>query len=87
VSIPVTLRHLTGESKLIESRGATLIEVLDVLFQDYPDLRPRVLRSETRAQRFLNIYVDGTDVRHLDGLGSRVPEGGRVDITVALAGG
>jgi molybdopterin converting factor small subunit len=38
-------------------------------------------------RRFINIYVDGEDVRFLDNLSTRVPDGAEVSIVPAIAGG
>ncbi len=40
-----------------------------------------------QIRRFVNIYVNGDDVRFLDGLGTALKDGDEVSIVPAVAGG
>lgn len=66
---------------------ATLAGLLDALRLTWPALERR-LRDETRAlRRFVNVYVDGTDVRHGDGLATPLRGGQAVEVIQSVAGG
>ncbi len=65
----------------------TLAGLLDELRLARPLLERRV-RDETGAlRRFVNVYVDGTDVRHGGGLGTPVAPGQAVEVIQSVAGG
>ena len=65
----------------------TLASLLDELQRSYPVLVRR-LRDETGAiRRYVNVYIDGVDVRGQAGLASPVGEDAVVRVLPATAGG
>ncbi len=50
-------------------------------------MRERVLDESGQLRRFVNIYVNGDDVRFSDGLGTPLKDGDEVSIVPAVAGG
>ena len=90
VLIPTLLRqYVDGHSaiRLSVADHADVTSVLDGLGEGRPLLDQRI-REETGAlRRYVNIYVDGEDVRRLDGLGTAVPAGATVMIMQSVAGG
>ena len=61
-------------------------ELLDDLTARFPALRDRILREDEVAP-FVNVYVDGEDVRKSGGLDAPVREGATVVLLPAMAGG
>lgn len=86
VRIPPTLRTETGGERQVETRGATVREVLQDLVGRFPALRERILEEGEPAE-FVNVYVDGEDVRTLAGSDTPVREGATVILLPAMAGG
>lgn len=87
VRIPTILRSYTDGASEVRAQGSTLIEVLDDLEANHNGIRARVLDDSGKLRRFVNVYVGNDDVRFLDGLGSPTPEGTKVSIIPAVAGG
>ena len=87
VKIPTQLREAAGGAGEIAVDGATVGAVLEALYDRHPELRDRLAEDDGRLRRFVNVYVDGEDVRFGDGLETPVPEGGEVQILPAVAGG
>jgi sulfur-carrier protein len=86
VKIPTQLRAATeGESKATVD-GETVGEVLDALYERYGELRSRIA-EDGGLRRFVNVYVDGEDIRFLEGLDTHVKDGDEVTILPAVAGG
>lgn len=86
VKIPTQLRSASGGEGEVGVEGATVGEALEGLFTRHGELRERLL-ADGELRRFVNVYVDGEDVRFLDGLQTPVPAGGEVTILPAVAGG
>ena len=86
VRIPPTLRAETGGESSIPASGSTVRELLDDLTGRFPALRERIY-PEGELARFVNVYVEGEDVRTQDGLETPVREGGTVILLPAMAGG
>ena len=89
--IPQLLQPLVaGQRQLslgVDEQGATVAELLDVVGSSYPVFNRRV-RDETGAlRRFVNVYLNGDDVRRLDGLQTRAAPGAEVLVLQSVAGG
>ena len=87
VRIPTILRTYTGGESEVTAEGATLAEVLDDLEASYPGIRARVLDDQGAIRRFVNVYVGNDDVRFLDALDTKTPDGVQVSVIPAVAGG
>jgi sulfur-carrier protein len=86
VKIPTQLRSATEGEAVANVDGATVGEVLDSLYERYGELRSRIA-EDGGLRRFVNVYVDGEDIRYLDGLDTVVKDGDEVTILPAVAGG
>jgi sulfur-carrier protein len=86
VKIPTPLRSATGGEATASVDGATVGEVLDSLYERFDELRSRIA-EDGGLRRFVNVYVEGEDIRFLDGLDTAVKDGDEVTILPAVAGG
>lgn len=87
VRIPTILRTYTGGASEVDAAGATLAEVLEDLDASYPGIRARILDDQGALRRFVNVYVGNDDVRFLDALETKTPDGAQVSVIPAVAGG
>jgi molybdopterin converting factor small subunit len=86
IRIPPVLRETVGGEKELPATGDTVEAVLDDLFARYPALHERVTTDGTLSP-FVNVYVNGRDVRYGDGLGTAVGPDDQVILLPAMAGG
>jgi molybdopterin synthase sulfur carrier subunit len=87
VRIPTPLRKLTREQDIVQGSGDTLAEMIETLEQQFPGLKERLCDETGELRRFVNVYVNGEDVRFQDGLGTRLTSNDEVSIVPAVAGG
>ena len=87
VHIPTVLRPNVGGAKSLEIEGATIRAVVDALVERHPALKPQLLTDEGDLNRFVNVYVNGQDVRYLEGLDTPVATADEVRLLPAMAGG
>ena len=87
VRIPAPLRSLTGNQESIAADGASLQECINGLEAAYPGIKERLCDESGQLRRFINIYVNGEDVRFLSGLETPLKQGDEVSIVPAVAGG
>ena len=87
VRIPTPLRKLTQQQDVVDAAGDTLAAVVVDLESSYPGLQDRLIDETGEIRRFVNVFVNGEDVRFLDGLGTAIGEGDEVSIVPAVAGG
>lgn len=90
VRVPRALSSIVGGNRSVHvplDSASTVSRVLDVLAGEFPILGRRI-RDETGAlRRYVNVYVDGEDVRLLDGVGTEVTPGQELQILQSVAGG
>jgi len=87
VKIPTQLRTAAGGESELQVDGATVGEVLDAVFDRHGELRDRLSDGDGGLRRFVNVYVDGEDIRFGNGLETTVADGNEVQILPAVAGG
>jgi sulfur-carrier protein len=87
VKIPTPLRNLTQNQDHVQAQSGTLREVVQQLEGSFPGMRERLLDDGGEIRRFVNVYVNGEDVRFLEGLQTALKEGDEVSIVPAVAGG
>ena len=87
VVIPTPLRKFTAGAETVEVEAATIQEVLDNLDSKYPGFRASVCDEAGSLRRFINIYLDGEDVRFLQNLATPVADGAEIAIVPAISGG
>jgi sulfur-carrier protein len=86
VKIPTQLRAATGGEAEAEVAGTTVGEVLEALYERFDGLRDRIADGD-ELRRFVNVFLDGEDIRFLEGLQTPVADGDEVTILPAVAGG
>ena len=87
VRIPTPLRKMTNEQDVVKSTGDSLAALVEALEGEYPGLKDRLMDESGELRRFVNVYVNGEDVRFLDGLQTPLKSGDEVSIVPAVAGG
>ena len=88
VRIPTPLRKLTNEQDSVTtSDGGTLAQLIDSLEEQHPGLKERICDETGELRRFVNVYVNGEDVRFMSGLATELTAGAEVSIVPAVAGG
>ncbi len=87
VRIPPTLRAATGGAKLVTVPGSTVREVIAGLVSAHPSLESQLLAGDGDLNRFVNAFLNDTDVRHLQALDTPVADGDTLVLLPAMAGG
>jgi len=87
VRIPAPLRKLTKDQAVVEVDGKTIQEILGSLDKNFPGLKERICDESGQIRRFVNIFVNGEDIRFKDGPNTPVSDGAEVSIIPAIAGG
>jgi len=87
VRIPPTLRAATGGAKLVTVAGTTVREVITGLVAAHPSLESQLLAPDGDLNRFVNAFLNDTDVRHLQALDTPVADTDTLVLLPAMAGG
>jgi sulfur-carrier protein len=89
VLLPGVLAAMAGGEKHldVDPTGETLGDLLDALESQHPMLGRRIRDETGQVRRFVNVYVDGEDIRFNGGLTTPVPDGAEVQVLPSVAGG
>ena len=87
VLIPPPLRRFTGGEAKVVVAGSSVAEVLDALDGAHPGIGERLRDDSGQIRRFVNVFVNGQNVRDGEGLDTRLSIGDEVGIIPAMAGG
>ena len=87
VKIPTPLRKLTEGNSTVSVSGSNITNIISDLENKYPGIKDRICEENGEIRPFVNIFVNGEDIRYLEGLNSKLSEDDEVSIVPAVAGG
>jgi len=87
VRIPTPLRKVTNGEDKASVEGNTMSEVVEALENQFPGLKDRICEPTGELRSFVNVYINGEDIRFVDGMSSSVTSGDEISIVPAVAGG
>ncbi len=86
IRLPPVLRPDAGGQRQLDVDATTVKGALEELVGEFPSLANRVFDGES-VPPFLNVFVDGQDIRVLDGLETEVGSAATILLLPAVAGG
>jgi molybdopterin synthase sulfur carrier subunit len=87
VRVPTPLRRVANGSKDVQASGGTVSALIDDLEKNYPGFKDRLCEDDGSLKRFINLYVNGEDIRYASGLETSLKDGDEVSIIPAVSGG
>jgi molybdopterin converting factor small subunit len=87
VRLPEALRPFAGNQAELRVDAGTAREVLQRIGEAHPQLLSRILTEEGELRPLVNVFVDRSNLRDLQGLATPVPPGVTLSIIPAVAGG
>jgi molybdopterin synthase sulfur carrier subunit len=87
VRVPTPLRKFTNGQDEVSAQGTTVRALVDDLEKNFPCIKERICDEAGKVRRFVNVYVNGDDIRFLQNLETSLKEGDSISIVPAIAGG
>jgi molybdopterin synthase sulfur carrier subunit len=87
VRVPTPLRKFTQGADEVNAQGNTVKALVDDLENKFPGIKARICDETGKVRRFVNVYVNGDDIRFLQNLETGLKEGDNISIVPAIAGG
>jgi molybdopterin synthase sulfur carrier subunit len=87
VRVPTPLRKYTNGVDEVTVDGNTVRLLVDNLEHKYPGIKERICDETGKIRRFVNVYVNGDDIRFLQNLDTGLKDGDTISIVPAIAGG
>ena len=87
VLIPTPLRKLTADQDTVTADADSVATLMAALETQHPGIGGRLMDEEGNLRRFVNLYLNGEDIRFLQGKDTTLKEGDELSIVPAIAGG
>lgn len=87
VRVPTPLRKYTQGADEVAAQGANIKSMVDDLETHYPGIKERICDETGKVRRFVNVFVNGEDIRFLQNMETSLKEGDNISIVPAIAGG
>ena len=87
VRVPTPLRKFTQGADEVNAQGSNIRSIVEDLEKNYPGIKERICDETGKVRRFVNVYVNGDDIRFLQNLETSLKEGDNISIVPAIAGG
>ena len=84
---PTPLRKFTEGKSEVDVEGGTVREIFDDVENRHGGLKDKIFDDAGEVRRFINVFVNGEDVRHAEGLDTPVKDGDALSVVPAIAGG
>ena len=87
IRIPGPLRKVTNGEPQVDVDASSVQESIDLLDSRFPGIKERLCDEDGDLRYFVNVYLNGEDVRFLQGLQTATNAGDELSIVPAVAGG
>jgi molybdopterin synthase sulfur carrier subunit len=87
VRVPTPLRKYTQGADEVNAQGNNVRAMVEDLEKNFPGIKERICDETGKVRRFVNVYVNGDDIRFLQNLDTALKEGDNISIVPAIAGG
>lgn len=87
IHLPTALRRFSDQQAAIEVSAATVAQALSQATERFPRLRAQIFAGDQTLRRFINVYVNSRDIRHLEREQTRLSEADTITLLPAIAGG
>lgn len=87
IRVPNTLRSLTGGAGEVEVDAVDVRGALHWLESAHPGFEERLFSDAGELRGFVNVFVDDTECRRLDGLATTIGADTVISVVPAVAGG
>jgi len=87
VRLPTLMKYYVDNQREIPVPAASVAELLENLLAQYPTLRPHLFDAQGSLRRHFNIFVNGANIRDLNGMDTPLTDGDKVILMASAAGG
>ena len=87
VRFPAVMKYYVNNQPEFAVPASTVKELVDQVIGQYPSIKFHLVDSEGRLRKHFNVFVNGTHIRDLNGMDTRLKEEDKVILMASAAGG
>ena len=90
IIIPSPLRNLSNGERSVNielDENSTILDSINKLDDIYSGISAKIIDKNNSLHNFVNIFMDGEDVRYMQGVDTKLIPGSEISIVPAVAGG
>jgi len=87
IRIPNPLRSYVRGQTEVPVQGATAGMALEDMLTQYPAFRPQLCKADGSLRAFVNLFLNGQNIRDLRGLDTPLGPGDILNLVPSIAGG
>ena len=90
IIIPTPLRNLSNGERSVNielDENSTILDSINKLNDIYSGISAKIIDENNSLHNFVNIFMDGEDVRYMQGVDTKLIPGSEISIVPAVAGG
>ena len=90
IIIPSPLRNLSNGERSVNielDENSTILDSINKLDDIYSGISAKIIDENNSLHNFVNIFMDGEDVRYMQGVDTKLIQGSEISIVPAVAGG
>ena len=87
VRFPNVMKYYVNNQSEFTVPASTISELVEKIVEQYPSVRSHLLDSSGNLRRYFNIFVNGTHIRELDGMDTKLEQDDKVILMASAAGG
>lgn len=87
VFIPTPMRKFTNNRSCVQVPAGAVVDILDQLEGLCPGIRQQLCDPAGEIKRYINVFVNGDEIRTLQGQATTVGDRDEIYIVPAMAGG
>ena len=90
IIIPSPLRNLSNGERSVNielDENSTILDSINKLDDIYSGISAKIIDENNSLHHFVNIFMDGEDVRYMQGVDTKLIPGSEISIVPAVAGG
>tara|TARA_B100000315_G_C14495355_1_gene549679 strand:- start:297 stop:572 length:276 start_codon:yes stop_codon:yes gene_type:complete len=87
VLIPTALQRFVNQQETLQLEGSTVGDVLDELTTQFGELKQHLYDKNGNLRSFVNVFINNEDIRHQEGLSTKIGDQDTLTIVPSIAGG
>jgi adenylyltransferase/sulfurtransferase len=85
--VPALMKSYIDNQTDVQLYGCTIAEALDNLTTRYPAIKPHIMDKNGDLRRYVNLFINSTNIKDLDGVQTRVKENDKIILLPSISGG